>query len=117
MLSKGWRIGDLVWYAPSLGSPTFRAVVASEPVHVNDSSGEFRRSVVRLEELPPEYVAYSSVNRNSVPAAECVHHVFRRDPNDGRASAPWVEVSELPSCAPTCRRCLSMRERGTKRVA
>lgn len=81
-----WQIGDTVWYAPSLGGPCFRAVVASEP----RPCGESR--VVRLIDLPEEYAEYTHRKRRHVPAAECEHHVFAREARDIRSQVTWLEA-------------------------
>jgi len=81
-----WRIGDRVWYAPSLLSRMFRAVVASEPWRLGGYTW-----VVRLEGLPQEYSDYCQRQRSTVPAAECVQHVTKRSASDSRVSVSWDE--------------------------
>ena len=81
-----WRVGDAVWYAPSLRGPLFRAVVSSEPRILGSYS-----IVVHLDGLPDAYREYTGGTRQRVPSAEAMHHVFKRAPEDERQSIAWEE--------------------------
>lgn len=74
-----WKPGDTVWYLPSANGPRFPAVVDSEPWQLGGHSW-----VVRLRDLPQAYCDYSKRQRTTVPAAECVLHVQKRDPEATR---------------------------------
>lgn len=66
------KIGDRVWYAPSLNGPRFAAVVASEPWKLGGHTW-----CVRLEDLGQEYQEYTHKHGRSVVAAAAVNNVFR----------------------------------------
>lgn len=90
MTAQTWQVGDTVWYAPSLGGPCFRAVVATAPLPCGDSR------VVRLIDLPREFAEYTRRDRRHVNAAECDHHLFRRDARDIRSQVTWLEAGGRP---------------------
>jgi hypothetical protein len=88
--ARAWQVGDTVWYAPSLGGPCFRAVVASQPLPLGSSR------VVRLIDLPKDYAEYTKRDRRHVPAAECDCHLFNRDTRDIRSQVTWIEAGGSP---------------------
>lgn len=73
-LTPTWKPGDKVWYSPSLNGPEFEAVVDSLPWQLGGHTW-----CVRLVGLPQAYCDHTCRQRFSVPAAECVVHVRRRD--------------------------------------